>query len=142
MKNKHLAPTLKYLIPFIFTIVMVLNGCTKNAGTSAPTNVDFTLDLNSSSNSALSKNGGSMGINNILIIRYDNGLTKRFYATQLSCTYAQCNLSYLSSDYTIQCPCHGCLFDVVSGTCLQGPAIKPLGIYKTSVNGNSLRIYE
>ena len=131
-----------------YTLCFILSGllctafsCKKNPATSAPSNVDFTIDITTADNNPLKNNGGYEIKNNILIIRYDNGPTKRFYATQGSCTYAQCNLQYVSADLVIQCPCHGCLFDVLTGTATQGPATVPLGTYLTTLNGNSLRIH-
>ena len=123
------------------SILCLAFSCKKNPATQAPTNVDFTLDLTSSDNLGLQKNGGYEIKNNILIIRYDNGPSKRFYAVQASCTYGQCLLMYDASDIVIQCNCHGCLFDVSTGTVEQGPATVPLGVYLTTLTVNSLRIH-
>jgi 3-phenylpropionate/trans-cinnamate dioxygenase ferredoxin subunit len=57
------------------------------------------------------------------------------------CTHRQCNLS--SSDLdgtTIECECHGSVFDVTTGDVLEGPAAEPIETFEVRVEGDDLQI--
>ena len=128
------------LLVLIALSSLLFQGCKKSVATPPPSSVDFTIDLKDNSNSDLSKNGGFIAKNAILIIRYDNTTGPRYYATQQNCTYRNCDLTYLSANNSIQCPCDNCMFDVITGSVIQGPATVSLKTYKTTLTGNSLRI--
>src|SRR6476469_9689764 len=92
------------LVPSAF-----LAGCNKDSVPAAPTNVNFTLDLNSSANAALNTVGGSLIANSILIIRVS---TTTFDALSSFCTHGNCTVGYDSASKIIVCPCHGGTFDL------------------------------
>ena len=58
------------------------------------------------------------------------------------CTHRQCNLS-LGGEIdgtTIQCECHGSIFEMTSGAVVQGPATEPIATYPVSEDGGELKI--
>src|SRR5262249_13106569 len=116
------------------TLIAYLESCKKssdnNPSSTAPS-VDFTLDLSSSSNSALLTSGGSVISNQVLVI--NNGGT--YVAVSDICTHASCSVNYNKSSNNINCPCHGSVF-AVNGTVINGPASSPLKQYNVSKNGN------
>ena len=78
------------------------------------------------------KNGKSVLIANI------NGT---YYAIGNVCTHMGCNLSEgtLTED-TIQCACHGSVFNVKTGVVENGPAEKPEPSYSLRVDGDRIII--
>ncbi|MDB4925006.1 Rieske (2Fe-2S) protein [Mucilaginibacter sp.] len=75
-------------------------GCSKNgnagsSGVSGPTNIDFTLDLNASSNAALLTNGGYLTSNGIIVARTTAGT---YIAVQQSCTHESYPLTYQAAN--------------------------------------------
>lgn len=122
-------------------IVFSCVGCSKvNTGSpsqSAPTNVDFTLDLTSSSYSALNTNGGYVYKNGIIIARTLSGA---FIAVSQYCTHQNYTVRYLSSNHEFYCPSHGATYSE-SGSVLGGPAYGGLAKYNTQLSGTNLRVY-
>ena len=58
------------------------------------------------------------------------------------CTHRQCNLS-LGGEIegtTIECECHGSIFDMATGEVVQGPATDPIGVYPVADEGGDLKI--
>jgi nitrite reductase/ring-hydroxylating ferredoxin subunit len=58
------------------------------------------------------------------------------------CTHRGCNLS-LGGEIdgtTIECECHGSIFDMVTGAVVNGPATEPIATYPVSDEGGDLRI--
>lgn len=104
----------------------------------APTNVDFTLDLNDPANAALKSNGGyvynSIGV---IVARTVSG---DYVAVSYRCTHQGSTVQYVSSGNRFFCPNHGSNF-APSGAVINGPATKPLATYHTSLNGTSLRVF-
>ncbi len=124
---------------FLLIAILVLSalGCKKYVAPIAPSNVDFTISLNDAAYAPLRNNGSSAAKDGVMIVKDPSG---KYYAVQQSCTYSQCNLEYLSSYNTLQCPCSGCQFDLY-GFVLQGPARASLKSYQTKLTGNSLRVF-
>jgi len=123
---------------FLLVIVAIsgsLCSCTKAIPT-APANVNFTVNLAQSSNSSLTKNGGSMIINQI-IIAHTSG--PNYYALFECCTHENCNIEFLSSNTLFQCPCCGSLFDL-DGNVNQGPATIAIVSYKCILAGDILTV--
>jgi len=63
------------------------------------------------------------------------------YAFSDICTHRQCNLS--ASDLeatTIECECHGSVFDITSGAVLNGPATEPIDTYEVREEGGDLQV--
>ena len=112
-----------------------LAACGKSGGSpSAPTNVDFTLDV---STGPLATNGGYLVRNNIIIARTNSG---GFLAVSAACTHEGTNVNYVASSNKFVCPNHGAQFSSTGAVTL-GPATRNLTSYNTSLNGNTLRVY-
>ena len=119
-----------------------LGGCTKDDDDDHETptpasNVDFTLDLTQSANSALKNNGGYMVTNGVIVAKTNLGT---YIAVQKSCTHEQYNLVYQGDNKRFYCFNHGATFSE-AGAVTNGPATKSLVTYKTQLTGNSLRVY-
>jgi nitrite reductase/ring-hydroxylating ferredoxin subunit len=64
-----------------------------------------------------------------------------FYAFDDECTHEQCSLAEGDlAGTTLTCMCHGAEFDVRSGAVLAPPAIVPIRVYRTRVEGDALHI--
>ncbi len=110
-------------------------GCGKSDSTpSAPTNVDFTLDISSG---ALATNGGYLVSQGILVARTSTG---SFLAVSAACTHEGTSVTYSATNNNFVCPNHGAKFSA-NGAVTQGPATRSLTTYQTSLSGNTLRIY-
>jgi cytochrome b6-f complex iron-sulfur subunit len=117
----------------------VLNSCTKDSSTNPggdpkPTKID--LDLTSPANAALNNDGGSLIVQDILVINTGNSI---YSALSSICTHLGCTVAYSSGADNIQCPCHGSVY-ATSGSVINGPAPKALKSYPTNLNGNILTI--
>jgi cytochrome b6-f complex iron-sulfur subunit len=102
----------------------------------APTNVDFTLDLNNSAYAPLKSNGGSVYKSGVIIARTNGGT---FLAFSQYCTHAGCTVNFDGVN-AFDCYCHGSVFDS-NGNPVQGPAPSALTKYKTALTGTNLRVY-
>ena len=117
-----------------------LGGCAKNVSsgsTSAPTNVDFTLDLTQASNASLQTNGGFLYSNGIIVART---LAGAYIAVQQTCTHETVTVTYQAGNHRFYCDGHGATF-TEAGIVTGGPAPRALKSYNTSLTANSLRIY-
>jgi len=64
-----------------------------------------------------------------------------YYAFDDECTHEQCSLAEGDlAGTTVTCMCHGAEFDVRSGAVLAPPAIIPIRVYPTRVEGDALNI--
>ena len=74
----------------------------------------------------------------IAVARADGAL----YAFSDVCTHRRCNLSSGGEidGTTIECECHGSVFDLVTGEALEGPATDPIAVYPVSDDGGDLKI--
>ena len=64
-----------------------------------------------------------------------------WYALEAWCTHAECPLTDgWVEGVAIRCPCHGSLFDLVSGAPLEGPADEPVRGYRTRVVGDRVEV--
>jgi len=113
-----------------------LGGCAKESGVS-PSNVDFTLDLTDAAYAALTKTGGSLVKNGVIIGKTTAGA---FIAVASACTHEQTTVQYQSGSKRFYCPNHGATFSE-SGSVTGGPATRALTQYNTQLTGNSLRIF-
>lgn len=121
---------------FLFTCV----GCSKgsNGGSiGGPSSIDFTVDLSSSTNSALLTNGGYLAQQGVLVARTTSGT---YIAVQQSCTHENYPLIYNGSSDQFYCNNHGSAFSE-KGMVLNSPARRNLTVYKTTLTGTSLRVY-
>lgn len=112
-----------------------LAACGKSNSTpSAPSNVDFTVDVSSGT---LATNGGFLVMNGIIIARTTSGA---FLAVSAACTHEGTNVNYVAGSNKFVCPNHNAQFSS-TGIVTQGPATKNLTSYNTSLNGTTLRVY-
>jgi cytochrome b6-f complex iron-sulfur subunit len=115
-----------------------LNGCSPlNNPITAPTNVDFTLDLMAPANAALKTNGGYLYNGGIIVARTVSGT---YVAVSQICTHAGGTVQYVSNANSFYCPNHGSSF-ATNGSVINGPATSSLTAYHTSLTGTSLRVY-
>jgi len=115
-----------------------VEGCNvQNPVDSAPTNVDFTLDLTTAANSPLKTNGGYVYSQGIIVARTTSGT---YVAVFSVCPHAGATVQYDSRNNRFNCPAHGSNF-ATSGALINGPASSGLKQYNTSLNGTSLRVY-
>lgn len=112
----------------------ILAGCTKDDVSTAPTNVDFTLDV---STGALSSNGGYLIKNGLVVARTTIG---SFLAVSAACTHEGTTINFVSSNNSFKCPNHGATFGS-AGQVTKGPASRSLKAYKTTLTGNLLRVF-
>ncbi|MDA9554946.1 Rieske 2Fe-2S domain-containing protein [Pelobium sp.] len=116
-------------------------GCAKNNTGSpsdpAPSNVDFTLDLTASANSALSTNGGYIYANGIIVARTTTGA---YIAVSQTCTHENYRVIFRGSAQQFYCQNHGAAF-AQNGAVINGPANQALKQYNTQLTGTNLRIY-
>jgi 3-phenylpropionate/trans-cinnamate dioxygenase ferredoxin subunit len=65
----------------------------------------------------------------------------QYYAFDDRCTHEQCSLAEGDlAGTTVTCMCHGAEFDVRSGAVLAPPAVVPVKVYRTRVDGDALHI--
>lgn len=112
-----------------------LQGCAKQQDT--PTlNVDFTLDLTQSANSALNTNGGYLVTHSVIVART---LAGNFIAVAAACTHEGQTVQYVANAHQFHCPRHGANFND-SGTVVNGPASSNLQQMTTTLTGTNLRV--
>lgn len=64
-----------------------------------------------------------------------------FYAFDDVCSHAQCALSGGELEgTTIECPCHGSMFDVTDGSVQNPPATEPVSTFPVTLDGDDLLI--
>lgn len=110
-----------------------LNGCSSST---APTDVDFTLDLNDSANAALRSVGGSRNVNGVIVVCASNG---SYIAVQSNCTHEGATLTWQQTNKRFYCSEHGATF-AQTGSVLGGPAKSNLTSYTVTVEGTVLRV--
>ena len=133
-----------------------MQGCSKSdspapkppTGTTNPPPVkaiDFTINITNNPYTSLNTAGGFYvdKTTNIIIAR-TNTNPNEFLAVSSLCTHQQVTLEYQASNNRFVCPSppgHGSLFSS-TGAVVNGPAASALKQYKTTLTGNSLRVYE
>ncbi|WP_269683988.1 ubiquinol-cytochrome c reductase iron-sulfur subunit [Flavobacterium lacustre] len=117
-------------------IAGLATSCSSNneESTTAPTTVDFIIDISTGS---LATDGGFLVSKNIVVARVD---ATTFLAVAAACTHEGTNVNYVSASKTFHCPNHGANFSS-TGNHLNGPGTGNLKQYNVSLSGNSLRIY-
>lgn len=65
-----------------------------------------------------------------------------YYAFDDECTHEQCSLAEEGEldGTTLTCTCHGSEFDVRTGNVLAPPAMEPVKVYRTRVDGDALQV--
>ena len=118
-----------------------LGACSKSnapggSGGPGPTNVNFTVDLNSN----LLNIGNSIIRSGVIVVRIAAGNTaSSFTAVQVNCTHEGTAIDYNTGQGIFICPNHGSRFST-NGTVLLGPATSNLQQYNISVVGTSLNV--
>lgn len=115
-------------------------GGASGGGGTATTKIDFTLDIGVAPYDVLKKEGGYFvySADKIIIARIT---ASALIAVSSICTHQGQILEYKSSTGKFYCPLHGSNFNQ-TGTVDNGPATEALKQYKTSLDGNKLRVYE
>ena len=65
-----------------------------------------------------------------------------YYAFDDTCTHEQCSLAEQGelAGTTVTCTCHGSEFDVRTGKVLAPPALLPVKVYRTRIDGDALQV--
>ena len=121
-----------------------LQGCSSDSepqgGEEIPSGVDFTIDLSGPDGDALSNNGDFIIRNEVVVAR---NLEGTFVAASRICSHEQnAGVSFVGTQGGIfECEVHGSRFDQ-NGTPLNTITQNPLKIFRTSLDGDLLRIFE
>ena len=121
-----------------------LQGCTSDSepggGEEVPTGVDFTIDLSGPDGDALSGNGDFIIRNDVVVAR---NLEGNFVAASRICSHQQNpGVSFVEEQGGIfECYVHGSQF-AQDGTPLNTITQNPLKVFRTSLNGDLLRVFE
>ena len=147
MERKEFLRTLGAGAAFAITFPC-LGGCSKdneNEGTivTPPTNIDFTIDLNSSEGAKLANNGGFILKHFVVVVK---NLEGEFVAATQICSHEQYDqVRFVNQDGGIfYCDVHGSKFsqDGSPLNTIPNSTSKPLKIYNTSLDGSILRVFE
>lgn len=114
-------------------------GCVGACSSStAPTNVDFTLDLSLADYTTLNTKGNYIIKNDIVVAHGTDG---NFYAAAVLCSHEnEKKVMYDKSKNQYFCTAHGATFNLAgTGTNTNGKG--GLTIYKTSLSGTVLRVF-
>lgn len=120
-----------------------MQACSKSDGnspnqTTPPANLDFTLDLNDPANAALKKPGGYLITKGVIVALTTNG---NYLAVSSACPHEGVNVEFKANQEQFYCGAHGSYF-TSTGKFVSGPANgRSLTQYKTTLTGNSLRVY-
>lgn len=116
-----------------------LGACSKSnapGGGGGPSNVNFSVDLNSN----LLNIGNSIVQAGVIVVRLAAGNTaSSFTAVQVNCTHEGTAINYNTGQDIFICPNHGSQFST-NGIVLLGPASANLRRYNISIVGNSLNV--
>jgi cytochrome b6-f complex iron-sulfur subunit len=107
-----------------------LTSCSKD-DVSAPTNVDFTIDLTKN----LLTNGSYLVQNGVIVAKTSSG---NYIAFQAACSHEGQQLVYTGAQF--YCSKHGAQFSN-TGSVTSGPTSVNLKQYNTLVTGTNLRVY-
>lgn len=127
-----------------------MQACSKSDSSADPSNsngnsngttnpIDFSINITIAPYNNLNNLGGFYidAAKNIIIART---LNNDFLAVSSVCTHQQVTLEYQSNANRFYCSGHGSVFSV-TGAVTTGPATQALKQYKTTLTGNTLRIY-
>ncbi|MDC6352456.1 Rieske 2Fe-2S domain-containing protein [Zeaxanthinibacter sp. PT1] len=118
-----------------------VQGCSKDEdGPAVPTGIDFTIDLDSEEGQGLQNNGDFILKNEVVVVK---NLQGNFIAASQICSHQQTDqVRFIESEGGIfRCFTHGSEFDQ-QGRPLNTITSNPLKIFKTSLEGNILRVFE
>jgi len=116
-----------------------LAACSKSSGSNGitpPTNVSFTLDLNT----VLLSEGDFLVKNGVIVARVNSSnAASSFTAVSAACTHEGTIINYNESQGIFICPLHGSQYSK-TGVVLLGPAMSNLRQYNVAVSGTDLTI--
>ena len=121
-----------------------LQGCSSDSDSGneeeIPTGVDFTIDLSGPDGDALRNNGDFIIRNDVVVVR---NLEGDFVAASRICSHQQNpGVSFVEEQGGIfECYVHGSQFSQ-DGTPLNTITQNPLKVFRTSLNGDLLRVFE
>ncbi|WP_435314565.1 ubiquinol-cytochrome c reductase iron-sulfur subunit [Cellulophaga fucicola] len=148
MERKQFLRTLGVGAAFALTFPC-LGGCSSDSDSEKgdikeePSNVDFTIDLESDEASKLGTNGGFILKNDVVVVK---NLEGEFVAASQICSHENYDqVRFANVDGGIfYCDVHGSRFSQ-TGTPLNqvdSKAAKPLKVYNTTLTGTMLRVFE
>ena len=111
-----------------------MQSCSK---TDTVSNVDFTLDLTSNSYAALKNPGGYVVVQGVIVAL---STSNTYLAVSAACPHEGVTVQYQGGQNQFYCSAHSSYFSS-TGARISGPANKGLTQLKTSLTGNSLRVY-
>lgn len=148
MERKQFLRTLGAGAAFALTFPC-LGGCSSDSDSEegdkkeVPTNVDFTVDLESSEASNLQSNGGFILKNDVVVVK---NLESEFVAATQICSHENYDqVRFANVDGGIfYCDVHGSRFSQTGEPLNQvdSKAAKPLKVYQTALTGTILRVFE
>ncbi|SDM95985.1 QcrA and Rieske domain-containing protein [Kriegella aquimaris] len=124
-----------------------LQGCSKDDTNGAikpvPSNIDFTIDLNSAEGAKLADNGDFILKNDVVVAK---NLEGEFIAASQICSheaYDQVRFVAIDGGF-FHCEVHGSRFSQTGSPLNQvdSKTAKPLKIFKVEVSNNTLRVFE
>lgn len=78
-----------------------------------------------------------VGNRSVLLMNIDG----EFYAVENMCSHAEYELADGELDgCSLHCPQHGAAFDVRTGEALSAPAVQPIRIYPTRLDGDDVQV--
>lgn len=142
MERKEFLKTLGAGAAFALAFPCV-KGCSKGSDgepTPIPSGIDFTIDLSGPDGAAL-QNPGDFILRQLVVVA--RNLQGEFVAASQVCSHQQTEgVQFVSSQGGIfQCSTHGSQF-AQNGTPINAVTSNPLKIFRTSLNGNLLRVFE
>ncbi len=123
----------------VLTCADCFQGCSPVNGPgipAPPSNVNLSLDLTASANSALKSPGGYIYNGGLIIAHLTNG---SYVALSQTCTHQGGTVQYLASSNVFFCPVHGSAFST-DGSVVNGPAGQALRKYNVSLSGTTLKV--
>ena len=124
--------------PVLAACAVCMGACSKSAdsNTTAPTGVNFTIDLTTN----LTFAGSWMAQSGVVVARLTSGNTAgSFTAVQQACTHEGVAINYDALGTRFVCNAHGSVFST-SGAVTAGPAPRALKQYNVSITGTTLTI--
>lgn len=111
-----------------------MHSCSKTDNLS---NIDFTLDLTSNSFASLKLPGGYIITQGVIVAL---SLSNTYLAVAAACPHEGVNVQFQAAQNQFYCAAHSSYFSS-TGSKISGPAQRGLTQFKTTLNGNSLRVY-
>lgn len=120
-----------------FVALNMLSSCNSDDSPTAPTNVDFTIDLDNPNYSYLKTKGKFLVKDNVVVA---HTIDDTYVALSAICTHESKRITYDDANNNFVCPKHQSTFSK-EGKVKKGPAKKPLKQYIVELNGSLLRVH-